>query len=254
MYVLLTLTLQPTEDGSFRLPRPMPSSKVQVEYKHAPALKLNHMAVCPPPHVKSCLFCDSPILVKRMLDHVAQHIKSGDRIPLAAHHGEQEACGLCGSTTGQWQTRIVGKTITNTCKFSAPLQYKAALKKHRNVPRPCPIPGCKKSPFTLNVRHHVDRDHPSADIDTYDLRNKSGCDLLMQSRSIVAKKDWPDESPSKRGRGPILQHLLLTQVLLMVVVTCIVQCNALILILIGGHTRKMPPALTKKRRTTSNYP
>ena len=26
-----------------------------------------------------------------------------------------------------------------------------------------------KSPFTLNVRHHFDRDHPSADIDTYDL-------------------------------------------------------------------------------------
>ena len=54
-----------------------------------------------------------------------------------------------------------------------------------------------KSPFTLNVRHHFDRDHPSADIDTYGLN-----DWVVKEQKRVRFADAEPKHRRKKGLAP----------------------------------------------------
>ena len=114
-------------------------------------------------------------------------------------YGLALACGFRGSTTGQCETRIVDKSINSTCKFSTSMQFKAALKKHRDVPWPCPMLGCKTSPFILNVRHHFNQNQPCAHICSYDL----SVSVLQEHKRVRFATTEPEERHTK-GMPPRL--------------------------------------------------
>ena len=133
--------------------------------------------------MKNCLFCDTVVSIKKMLDHVAAHLERGDPMPNANKGGDHEACGFCGQTDGQCKTELAGKTVKSTCLYASRLHYSTALKNFRNVPQQCPVPGCMATPFTLNIRKHFERSHPRTNIGGYDI---SGWVVKLQARTSAS--------------------------------------------------------------------
>ena len=47
-----------------------------------------------------------------------------------------------------------------------PLKLAMAMRKHENMPRECPIPGCSATPWVLNIKTHLARCHPTVATNT----------------------------------------------------------------------------------------
>ena len=59
--------------------------------------------------------------------------------------------------------------MRSSCPYRYNFKYKKAVEKKRNVPRSCPVPMCTSSPFTLNIRLHLQQAHPMFDASTWDM-------------------------------------------------------------------------------------
>jgi hypothetical protein len=132
---------------------------------------VNQTRLRDPPSLRPCLFCTEKLDVKRMLDHVALHVKAGDKLSDPAHLGGAEACGYCGRTIGICSTTLIRQTVNSNCMYKYSFKYKTAKQKRRNIPQPCPVHMCIATPFTLNIHHHLQAKHPGTALDDLDLRD-----------------------------------------------------------------------------------
>ena len=116
-----------------------------------------HTSVRPPAATEFCLFCGAAIALPRMRNHVAVHLQKGEVVTDPRMHGEAEPCGFCGRTTGTITTSIVRKKISSACPCVVPVKHAVAMRKQKNMPRECPIPGCSATPWVLNIKTHLAR-------------------------------------------------------------------------------------------------
>ena len=59
--------------------------------------------------------------------------------------------------------------ISSRCLFAITLKQALAMHKQENMPRECPLPGCRAAPWFLNMKTHFARCHPTVPPNTLNL-------------------------------------------------------------------------------------